>query len=85
MTTIEDLEKKMDNMLAREDVFEERHKKGVIGDVWREKYNHMVGYLFLLAVIMLLVGMGVGYFAGHEAAIREITNNAIQLKLGVVI
>ena len=78
MTELEEINSKLDNMLAREDTFEERHKQSV-----EENKTYM--WITAIFVVSIILFLGLGYYAGYEAALTEITRKAILTKLGVVV
>lgn len=85
MAELETIEKKIDNMLAREDMFEERHQKGIVEDKIRREYESAFGIMLVIMIILAFASFALGYYAGDTEATRELTQKLILQRLGIFI
>ena len=82
MVEIEQLDKKLDDILARDDMYEERYQKRK--EMFEQSKKNEYILLGIVVVIgALLIGLIIGVQVGYTAAINDITRRAVLTYIGV--
>ena len=82
MSELEQIEKKIDNMLAREDMFEERYQKSKIEN---DTMNKWLAICLVCFVVAMFVGGILGYWSGYEVGVKEVMNKLLYQRLGIFV
>ena len=82
MVEIEQLDKKLDSVLTRVNMFEERYQKSK-ETIGQSKKNEYIVFGIFIVICTLLIGFMIGFQAGYMAAINDITRRAVLTSIGV--